>query len=289
MVGQGSSKTRPLRYPGFPTFAAWEDSAPCLERWDRSIAELKELEASSDILRRARAIITGAAAALRDPRQAHGPGSAAISLFGALCQAAEPEPDGRLSLASQLRACAQMMSFAVNGRRLSEPWICKLQSLICDARGKQAARAGRYKRLPNRMVRQGGRALFGVPVSRAPQEMAKYVRELRSQQFLEAHPVLQASYSHYSLVLIHPFADGNGRVARLLAGAFLYRSTSIPVLSLSQDRGNYLSALRAADAGGFQRFINFVQDTSIASSTRVKSSILSAMEPSQVKSGGCAR
>jgi Fic family protein len=108
--------------------------------------------------------------------------------------------------------------------------------------------------------------------------MTRYLRELRSKEFLGSHPVLQASYSHYSLVLIHPFSDGNGRVARSLAGAFLYRANSIPVLSLNQDREKYLSSLRAADTGCFREFIDLVQESSIVSSIQIKSSILLAME-----------
>jgi hypothetical protein len=37
------------------------------------------------------------------------------------------------------------------------------------------------------------------------------------------HPVLQAAELHYNLVAIHPFADGNGRTARLLMNYNLLR------------------------------------------------------------------
>lgn len=277
MACQRTPEARYLRYVGFPSFAEWENSAPSLERWDQAIEELKDLEVASDILRRVRLLITGAAHAFRNQQQAPSEVSAAVSLFRALCLA-EPETNTDASLETQLLVCAHMLAFAASNRRLSESWICELQSLICSAQAKQAARAGLYKRSPNRMIRQSGGVRWGAPVSRTPQEMARYLRELRGKKFLAAHPVLQASYSHYSLVLIHPFADGNGRVARSLAGTFLYRSTSIPVLSLNQDRGKYLSALRAADLGNFKNFVNLVQESSIASAVRTKNSILSAME-----------
>ena len=269
MLCQDSPKARPLRYAGFPSFAAWEDDAPDLERWNRSMAKLKELKASSGILRQARLIIT--AAASRAPRQTPGEGGDEISLlFESLCRA-----KSGILLRSRLLACAHMMSFAVGNQRISEAWICKLQSLICGTRRTEARQ---YKRSSNRMARRNGRARLGAPVSRTAQEMDRYIRELRSKRFLRSHPVLQASYSHYSFVLIHPFADGNGRVARSLAGAFLYRSTSIPVLSLDQDRGKYLSSLRVADTGDFREFIDLVQETSIASSTQIERSILTAMK-----------
>lgn len=272
MLYRDSFKTRPLRYVGFPSFAAWEKNAPSLERWEQSMAQLRGFKPSSDILHRARLIMT--AAAFRDLQQTPAEGDDEISLFGELCRAAGLVTNTGISLRARLLACAHTMSFAVSNQRISEPWIRKLQWLICNIRGEGAG----YKRSPNRMLRQNGRARFGAPVSRTAQEMTRYIHELRSKKFLGSHPVLQASYSHYSLVLIHPFSDGNGRVARSLAGAFLYRATSIPVLSLDQDRGKYLSSLRAADTGNFREFVDLVQDSSIVSSTQIRSSILAAME-----------
>jgi Fic family protein len=53
--------------------------------------------------------------------------------------------------------------------------------------------------------------------------MARLVAELGSERFIKAHPIAQASYTHYCLAAIHPFADGNGRVARAVASTYLYR------------------------------------------------------------------
>lgn len=40
----------------------------------------------------------------------------------------------------------------------------------------------------------------------------------------ELHPVIRAGLFHYQFVTIHPFTDGNGRVARLLSLLHLYQS-----------------------------------------------------------------
>jgi cell filamentation protein, protein adenylyltransferase len=39
----------------------------------------------------------------------------------------------------------------------------------------------------------------------------------------DIHPILRAGIAHYELVRIHPFVDGNGRVARALATLVLFR------------------------------------------------------------------
>ena len=46
---------------------------------------------------------------------------------------------------------------------------------------------------------------------------------LNSQESESTHPVLVAGISHYVLVYIHPFVDGNGRAARALASMVLSR------------------------------------------------------------------
>jgi Fic family protein len=60
-----------------------------------------------------------------------------------------------------------------------------------------------------------------APVEVTGPEMHRLINELQTTEFEEADYVLQASYAHYALVSIDPFADGNGRVARALAGSGL--------------------------------------------------------------------
>jgi Fic family protein len=99
--------------------------------------------------------------------------------------------------------------------------------------------------------------------------MARLVAEMRSDSFLAAHPVLQAAYAHYGLVVIHPFADGNGRVARALASAFTYRAISMPIVILSEHKEAYLDALESADKGEYQVFVDFMAARSFDTITMV--------------------
>lgn len=59
------------------------------------------------------------------------------------------------------------------------------------------------------------------------QVVPSYIEELFkwiADEAGELHPLLVAGILHYEFVSIHPFADGNGRVTRLLTLLYLYRS-----------------------------------------------------------------
>ena len=52
--------------------------------------------------------------------------------------------------------------------------------------------------------------------------MKDLVKWINSEQSKEFDPILEAGIVHYEFVRIHPFVDGNGRTARVLAGLILY-------------------------------------------------------------------
>jgi Fic/DOC family len=110
--------------------------------------------------------------------------------------------------------------------------------------------------------------------------MHRLCNELNSEAFLNAHPILQGSYSQYALVVIHPFADGNGRVSRALGSVFTYRSSSVPLLILVENRQNYLESLRAADTGNYQMFVDFILERGLDAIRLFDESIRAATVPS---------
>jgi len=75
-----------------------------------------------------------------------------------------------------------------------------------------------------------------------------------------------AARFHHRLVFIHPFANGNGRHARLMTDVLLYNQGAnvftwgqTGLISNSKTRAAYIAALREADKGNYAALFAFVR------------------------------
>ena len=79
---------------------------------------------------------------------------------------------------------------------------------------------------------------------------------------------LNSFLAHFRLVAIHPFADGNGRTARLLMNLLLLRDGYPPVAVRPDDRKEYLDTLQHAslhnDLQPFQTFMYHRLDATLS-------------------------
>ena len=65
--------------------------------------------------------------------------------------------------------------------------------------------------------------------------------------------------AHYRLVTIHPWVDGNGRMARLVMNHIQFESGLIPAKVLKEDKGDYINALIATrEADDIVIFLEFM-------------------------------
>jgi len=74
----------------------------------------------------------------------------------------------------------------------------------------------------------------------------------------ELRPVEVAAVFHHRFVSVHPFDDGNGRVARLLMNLLLIKQGYPFTVVRNYDRRRYYDTLRKADAGDLVPFVNFI-------------------------------
>ncbi|HWI02473.1 MAG TPA: Fic family protein [Acidimicrobiales bacterium] len=84
---------------------------------------------------------------------------------------------------------------------------------------------GDYKHHPNHIRLDAGGWRATAPVALVRPEMSRLVERAAG-----LHPVAQARWLHGALLHVQPFADGNGRVARALAGGVLLRAASVPLV-----------------------------------------------------------
>ena len=172
-------------------------------------------------------------------------------------------------LDAQLEALTWVRRAAADLSTVTETWLRRTHIEVCrpqrsvsilTAHGWQDGtfHRGWYKRLANRGHHPDGSHLAFAPAIDTPSEMRRLVGQLRSPGFADAHPVLQAAYAHYGLVRVHPFQDGNGRVARALASVYLCRATALPLIIVTPRRDDYLASLCAAVRGDRAAFVDFL-------------------------------
>jgi Fic family protein len=271
------------RYQSFPDFSAWpvptEDD---LRLWDRFATRLEEMrkEATPEALRnsvdvavRAAAMDTGAIEGLYAVDRGFTM-TVATQAFAWEHALEEKGEEVRELFEAQLEAYELVMDAVTRKLPISEAWIRALHEKVCARQqtyrvltdqGYQEHELpkGSYKTQPNHVRVTDGAIHPYAPVDQVSSEMYRLLEQVRTPGFESAHPVAQASYLHYGFVVIHPFADGNGRVARALASVFFFRAYSIPFLVFANQRRSYFDALHQADLGEARPLLAFFLDRGI--------------------------
>lgn len=290
-------------YKPFPAFKEWLVFKVDLGRWQRYTTGLAQrrktasrevLEKAQSIVRRAAAVDTGALEGLYEVDRGF---TFTVATEAAFWQAKVDEKGAQVRgyIEAQLEAYEYILNLATGETPISEAAIRSLHEIICQSQEIYVAvteigpqpirlRKGEYKTSPNHVRDRNGNIHAYAPVDVTPSEVHRLCKELRSEAFVSAHPALQAAYAHYSFVLIHPFADGNGRVARALASVFTYRAQYVPLLILAEKRDEYLDALGEADQGRPQSFVDFVVERTLDSVQLVEESIRAALSASSEQS-----
>lgn len=109
---------------------------------------------------------------------------------------------------------------------------------------------GQYKTQPNHVRTATGDLHRYAEPEETPQLMEEWTRDFRRDLERNAYPLpLFLAESHWRFLCIHPFDDGNGRTARLLANYALLRNNLPSIVIKSEDRDRYIGGLQNADVG----------------------------------------
>lgn len=115
---------------------------------------------------------------------------------------------------------------------------------------------GEFKKHPNNPTNKHGIRFNYCPPEQVASEMDNLVALYEIHQ--SEHPAILAAWFHHAFSTVHPFQDGNGRVARLLASLILIKAGYFPFTVLREDaRAKYIDALEKADNGEFEGLVRY--------------------------------
>ncbi len=163
-------------------------------------------------------------------------------------------------LHDQKQALDGVFDFVKSKRHLSTSYIKELHAVLLrsqtvtegvDSLGRRVDVSlikGDWKVQPNFPVRDGVTYKY-CPPEHVATEMDRLV-DLHAAHLAQDVPAeVQAAWLHHRFTQIHPFQDGNGRLARAIASLVLIKHGLFPLVVTRDDRTAYLDALEVCRRG----------------------------------------
>lgn len=138
---------------------------------------------------------------------------------------------------------------------ISEVLIRQLHTLVMQETDKEWA--GKYR---NANVIISGSDHTPPEAFEVSKKMANLIGWIKENS-TKLHPVELTAILHHKIVFIHPFFDGNGRVARIMMNLFLMQKGYPLAIILKNDRKKYYQVLDQADKGDYIPLVRFVAQT----------------------------
>ncbi len=169
----------------------------------------------------------------------------------------------------QKDALEGVFDFVKQDRPLSTSWIKELHAALLrsqkttdgiDALGRNIEMSlirGDWKAQSNSPIREGVTYTY-CPPEHVAGEMDRLISMHMSHRDSGKPIEIQAAWLHHRFTQIHPFQDGNGRVARALASLVLVQGGLFPFVVTRDHRVEYIDALEAADRGKLGQLIDFI-------------------------------
>ena len=162
-----------------------------------------------------------------------------------------------------------VLDFAKQTRRSLTSWIKELHAALLrsqetteavDASGRYVEvplNFGDWKTQPNSPIREGVKYAY-CPPEQVASEMERLIAIHAEHREAKVPVELQVAWLHHRFTQIHPFQDGNGRVARALASLVLVREGFFPLVVTRDHRVPYIDSLEAADNGALGALVELV-------------------------------
>lgn len=134
---------------------------------------------------------------------------------------------------------------------LTENYIRQIHKLIVG--NNESLRPGEYRNIGVIITGSEHRPPepFEVPIKMM--ELMEWVRANK-----DTNPIIVSAIAHHEFVKIHPFADGNGRTARIILNLLLLKK-GYPICNIKRtERPAYYQSLSAADNGNYEPIIDVV-------------------------------
>ncbi|MGH3785130.1 MAG: Fic family protein [Pseudonocardiaceae bacterium] len=172
-------------------------------------------------------------------------------------------------LRDQRSAVDLVFDVVVQRRHLSMSFVKELHALLTrsqltttgvDQFGRTVEvelRRGDWKELSNNPTRANGLVHEYCPPEQVQPEMERLIALQERYRTQGVSPDVLAAWVHHRFTQIHPFQDGNGRVARLLASLIFIRAEWLPLVVRRDDRVRYLDVLEAADKSELLPLVEF--------------------------------
>lgn len=171
----------------------------------------------------------------------------------------DTDPERLIAILNDHRRGLEMVMDLIGGQRdLTPGWIKELHTLLCRHQDTVTARDsqgrildvkfehGVYKKLPNNPNLPTGQLHEYCPPEHVTFEVERMIALYRD--IPAALPEVRSAWMHHAFAQIHPFQDGNGRMARALASIDFIRAGLFPLVVDRSDRDDrYMPALQAAD------------------------------------------
>jgi Fic family protein len=148
-----------------------------------------------------------------------------------------------LEAKNHLEALRHLFELVQTKRQINEKDILNLHKMVMSKTDDSIA--GTYRA---QQVFIEGAAHVPPPPNKVRELMKNAIKEMASEA-KGVNAIKSASRIHHLITWIHPFTDGNGRMARLLLNLRLMRGGFPPIVLRKTKRKSYYSALEMADDG----------------------------------------